>query len=123
RVDGPCHQVGDSEERFSIQSISKLFTLSLAIVRCGDELWRRVGREPSGTPFNSLIQLELEKGIPRNPFINAGAIVICDVLLSHLPNAKEALRDYIHLLSGSFDLNFDEEVAQSEAETGFINQA
>lgn len=123
RVDGPCHQVGDCDERFSIQSISKLFTLSLAMVLCGEELWRRVGREPSGTRFNSLIQLEIEKGVPRNPFINAGAIVVCDALLTHLPNAKEALRDYVRLLSGSFDIDFDEEVAASEAQTGFINHA
>jgi glutaminase len=123
RIKGPCHRVGDSEERFSIQSISKLFTLSLAMRRCGEELWRRVGREPSGNRFNSLVQLEYEHGIPRNPFINAGAIVICDVLLSHLPNPKETLRDYLRVLSGSFDVDFDAEVARSEAETGFINHA
>ena len=123
RVEGPCYHVGDSAERFSIQSISKLFSLSLAMARCGDELWRRVGREPSGTRFNSLIQLEIEHGLPRNPFINAGAIVICDVLLSHMPNAKDALRDYLRLLSGSHDVDFDAEVARSEADTGFINHA
>ncbi|MDR2213467.1 MAG: glutaminase [Pseudomonadales bacterium] len=123
RVDGGCYSVGDSEERFSIQSISKVFTLSLAMSRCGEALWRRVGREPSGNRFNSLVQLEYEKGIPRNPFINAGAIVVCDMLLSHLSNPKQNLRDYLRVLSGGFDIDFDEEVARSEAETGFINYA
>lgn len=122
-LDGTIHKVGDSDERFSIQSISKVFTLSLAIGQVGDELWRRVGREPSGNRFNSLVQLEYEHGIPRNPFINAGALVVCDVLLSQLPKPKEALRDYMRVLSGSFDIDYDEEVARSEAETGFINRA
>ncbi|WP_413692665.1 glutaminase [Pseudoalteromonas sp. KJ10-2] len=79
---------GDSQERFSIQSISKVFSLTLAMRILGGELWSRVGVEPSGTAFNSLIQLEVENGIPRNPFINAGAIVICDVLMSYLDDPK-----------------------------------
>jgi len=122
-VEGSCFRVGDSEERFSIQSISKVFSLSLAMGLAGDELWRRVGREPSGNRFNSLVQLEYERGIPRNPFINAGAIVICDLLLSHLANPKAELRDYLRVLSGSFDIDYDTEVARSEAETGFTNRA
>lgn len=65
------HQVGDSNEKFSIQSISKVFSLSMAISFLGENLWDRVGVEPSGNPFNSLIQLEYEKGKPRNPFINS----------------------------------------------------
>ena len=63
---------GDADTPFSIQSISKVFTLTLALGKVGDRLWRRVGREPSGSPFNSIVQLEVERGIPRNPFINAG---------------------------------------------------
>lgn len=122
-LEGNVLRLGDSEERFSIQSISKVFTLSLAMGLVGEELWRRVGREPSGNRFNSLVQLEYEHGIPRNPFINAGALVICDVLLSHLSAPKQALRDYLRVLSGSFDVDYDEEVARSEAETGFINRA
>jgi len=116
-------QIGDHLERFSIQSISKVFTLSLAMGISGEELWRRVGREPSGNRFNSLVQLEYENGIPRNPFINAGALVICDVLVSGLDNPKKMLLDYLQVLSGSFDLTFDEDVAESERETGFINKA
>src|SRR6204780_1630582 len=77
---------GDSDTAFSIQSISKVFTLTLALGKVGDRLWRRVGREPSGSPFNSIVQLERERGIPRNPFINAGAIAVTDVILSgHRP--------------------------------------
>jgi glutaminase len=75
-ADGQVLTGGDAEEPFSIQSISKVFTLTLALGTAGDQLWRRVGREPSGSAFNSIVQLENEKGVPRNPFINAGAIVV-----------------------------------------------
>jgi glutaminase len=81
-VDGKVAASGDSETAFSIQSISKVFTLTLALGKVGDRLWRRVGREPSGSPFNSIVQLEREQGVPRNPFINAGAISFTDVILS-----------------------------------------
>jgi hypothetical protein len=81
-VDGDVRGVGEWRRRFSVQSISKVFTLALAVAKDGDALWTRVGREPSGTPFNSLVQLEYEHGIPRNPFINAGALVVTDRLLS-----------------------------------------
>jgi glutaminase len=88
--DGRVIVVGDADEPFSIQSISKVFALTLALGKVGDALWSRVGREPSGNRFNSIVQLEHENGIPRNPFINAGAIVICDILLAgHEP--KEAI--------------------------------
>ena len=122
-IGGDHFEAGDSRERFSIQSISKVFTLSLAMGYAKEELWSRVGREPSGSRFNSLVQLEYEKGIPRNPFINAGAIVVCDVLVSNLKNPGQALLDYLRVLSGSFDITFDENVAKSEADTGFINRA
>jgi glutaminase len=122
-VTGDIYRVGDYAERFSIQSISKVFTLSLAMGFAGEKLWRRVGREPSGNRFNSLVQLEYEKGIPRNPLINAGALVICDVLVSSLDDPKKALLDYMRVLSGSFDIDYDADVARSELETGFINRA
>jgi len=73
--------VGDFKEKFSIQSMAKVLSLSLAIKLMGEKIWKRVGVEPSGTPFNSLVQLEADKGIPRNPFINSGALVICDILI------------------------------------------
>ena len=122
-VSGDTYSIGDCEERFSIQSISKVFTLSLAMGFAGDELWRRVGREPSGNAFNSLVQLEYEKGKPRNPFINAGALVISDILVSNLDDPKKSLLDYMKVLCGSFEISFDTNVATSEAETGYINRA
>jgi glutaminase len=114
---------GDSAVPFSIQSVSKLFTLTLAIRLLGDALWERIHREPSGNPFNSLLQLESEQGVPRNPFINAGAIAVSDRLLSTLgPTAKESLLEMLSGLAGE-PIGFDAEVAASEAATGFRNIA
>jgi glutaminase len=116
---------GDSEEPFSIQSISKVFTLTLALGRIGDRLWRRVGREPSGSAFNSIVQLEYEHGIPRNPFINAGAIAVTDAILSgHKP--REVLGDilrFLQFLADDPSITIDEAVAASEQRTGFRNVA
>ena len=80
-LEGDTFSVGDSDVKFSIQSISKVFTFAMVIRHLGDKIWSSVGREPSGNPFNSLVQLEHEHGIPRNPFINAGALVITDRLI------------------------------------------
>jgi glutaminase len=116
---------GDSETPFSIQSISKVFTLTLALGKIGDRLWRRVGREPSGSPFNSIVQLEYEKGRPRNPFINAGAIAVTDAILSgHQP--REALGDILRFMQFVADdstIMIDEAVAASEQRTGYRNIA
>ena len=90
---------GDSATPFSIQSMSKVFSLTLAMHTLGDTLWARIGREPSGSPFNSLVQLESERGIPRNPFINAGAIAIADRLLS-LGDAKYEILALLTSLCG-----------------------
>jgi glutaminase len=124
-VDGEVHTIGDAEEPFSIQSISKAFTLTLALGRIGEGLWKRVGREPSGTPFNSIVQLENEHGIPRNPFINAGAIVVADTLLSgHQP--KETLGEilsFVRHLADDDRVTIDADVARSEQMTGFRNAA
>jgi glutaminase len=114
---------GDSAVPFSIQSVSKLFALTLAMRLLGDELWERIHREPSGNPFNSLLQLESEQGIPRNPFINAGAIAVADRLLSVLGGgAKASLLEMLSSLAGEA-IDFDAEVAASEATTGFRNVA
>ena len=122
-VDGATYAVGDAAERFSIQSICKIFTLTMAMQLAGDALWQRVGREPSGNPFNSLIQLEYENGKPRNPFINAGALVVTDVILSHLDNATQTVRDIVRALCGKPDIDFDLTVAASEQATGHRNKA
>jgi glutaminase len=124
-ADGNVATGGDSETAFSIQSISKVFTLTLALGKAGDRLWRRVGREPSGSPFNSVVQLEFEHGIPRNPFINAGAIAVTDLILSgHRP--REALGEilrFMRFLADDPSISIDETVAASEERTGFRNRA
>lgn len=122
---GNVAAAGDADTLFSIQSISKVFTLTLAIGKVGNRLWQRVGREPSGSPFNSIIQLEFEKGIPRNPFINAGAIAVTDVILSgHQP--REALGEilrFVRFLADDSSITIDKAVAASEQRTGFRNAA
>ena len=122
-LDRQYYEIGDSREKFSIQSISKVYSLCMALIREDHALWKRVGLEPSGNPFNSLIQLEYEKGIPRNPFINAGALVVIDVLLDHLKNPKTEILNFVRLLGGSDDIYYDYSVADSERETGFTNAA
>lgn len=122
-VDGQHYSIGDSGESFSIQSISKLITLVLYIRKNGLELGNRVGVEPSGNPFNSLVQLEYEKGIPRNPFINAGALVITDGILSLYPEARSEIIRFIRKLSNNDQIDFDYEIAASERNTGFRNAA
>jgi glutaminase len=120
---GNVASTGDANTRFSIQSISKLFALTLAFQREGDSLWSRVGREPSGNPFNSLVQLERENGVPRNPFINAGALVVTDMLVSRFVNAENALVDFMRKLSGVSDIGYSRKVAQSEREASSRNAA
>ncbi len=115
--------IGDWETKFSIQSISKVLSLSMAYHLIGDKIWERVGVEPSGNAFNSLVQLEADKGIPRNPFINGGAIVICDFLISHLKKPKEEFLHYIKELSGCEDISYSESIAKSEWSVGYRNIA
>jgi glutaminase len=124
-ADGAVHAAGDADEPFSIQSVSKVFALTMALGRVGDALWRRVGREPSGSAFNSIVQLEAEKGIPRNPFINAGAIVVSDVILGG-QEPREAIGDvlrFVRDLAGDQGIFIDREVARAEQDTGFRNIA
>jgi glutaminase len=115
--------LGDFQEKFSIQSIAKVFSLCLAYKMLGGELWNRVGVEPSGTAFNSLTQLEKDKGIPRNPFINAGAIVISDILLSNLANPKADLLSFIRSLTKDPTINYSPTIAASEKSSGYRNVA
>jgi len=115
--------VGDFNKKFSIQSISKLISLIFAYKLEGETLWDRVDVEPSGNPFNSFLQLETDLGKPRNPFINSGAIVVCDVLLSHLKNPKEDFLTFCKEISKNPTLNYNKKVAQSEKSAGFRNIA
>ena len=116
-------QSGDSNELFSIQSISKVLSLAYAISIIGEAVWQRVDVEPSGDPFNHLSLLELENCIPRNPLINAGAIVIADILVSHLENPKSDFLQFVRKLANDDSIDFDPNVAQSEKKTGFRNYA
>lgn len=123
--DGKEYGLGDADELFSIQSISKVFTLSMALRVVGDSLWNRVGREPSGSPFNSIVQLEYERGIPRNPLINAGAIVVTDHLVEKLGATAmiAEITSRMRLLAQDDTISIDEIVAASEAKAGERNRA
>ncbi|RFC78156.1 glutaminase [Streptomyces sp. AcE210] len=122
-LDGTVYGVGDWQQPFSTQSLTKVFTLALVLAREGDELWEHVGREPSGNPFNSLVQLEYENGIPRNPFINAGALVVTDRLQTQTGDAAGILLEFLRAESGNPQLAFDRDVASSEAAHGDRNAA
>jgi len=122
-TEGKSYAVGDSNEHFSIQSISKVFSLALCLKHKGNHVWQRIGVEPSGDPFNSLVQLEYEKGIPRNPFINAGALVIADILLSELKNPKKDFLDFVRNIAEDQSIEYDAKVAASEMEYKYRNAA
>ncbi|WP_085299008.1 glutaminase B [Cognaticolwellia mytili] len=122
-IDGKIAGAGDHQVAFSIQSISKVFGLVMAMNRIGEDLWQRVNMEPSGQPFNSIIQLEWEKGIPRNPVINAGALLIADVLASHFSASKLAFLSFMRKLSGDESVYIDNNVYQSELSHGNRNAA
>ncbi len=122
-IHGEKCQVGDAQIPFSIQSISKVFDLALSLQLAGDSIWQRVGMEPSGNPFNSLVQLEYENGIPRNPFINAGALVIIDILLDYLKSPDADLEHFVGQILGQETVVADRQVALSELEEGYTNKA
>lgn len=122
-LDGDDCGFGDCNERFSVQSIAKVLALGLAFDLEGEALWKRVGVEPSGSPFNSLVQLEYEGGIPRNPLINAGALVLCDILVSRLGRPEQAFLEYVRSISGCQDIDTNPAVAESESGAGFRNTA
>jgi glutaminase len=122
-TEGETICAGDCTQRFTIQSVSKVMTLTMALQRYGDELWHRVGKEPSGTAFNSLTQLEFEKGIPRNPFINAGAIITCDALYSRLSAPMHSMLETFRLLADNRGIVIDKKVANSEYEFRHRNAA
>jgi len=114
---------GDYQEKFSIQSISKVLLLALVYGEIGEKIWERVDVEPSGTPFNSLLQLESDKGIPRNPFINSGALVVCDILIGISDHPKEYFLDFIRKVSGNSVIQYSEKIAKSEFTTAYRNAA
>lgn len=121
--DGTVYGVGDWRAPFSTQSITKVFALALVLSLEGERIWRGVGREPSGNPFNSLVQLEYENGVPRNPFINAGALVITDRLQTLTGNAAGRIRELLRAESGNPAIDFTPAIAASEAAHGDRNAA
>ena len=120
---GETAAIEQADTRFSIQSISKVFTLAMCLSIKGDDLWKRVGKEPSGTAFNSLVQLEVEKGVPRNPFINAGALVMADILLTHFDNPEAEFLRFVRAVAGNDTIDYNKDVAISERENGYLNAA
>ncbi len=122
RLDAGKFHFGNANEKFSIQSIAKVLSLTMAYEIKGEKLWERVGVEPSGTAFNSLVQLEYEKGIPRNPFINAGALVIADILVSELENPKKEFLAFVNQLCHT-KVNYSLQVAESEKSCAYTNKA
>lgn len=113
---------GDADQGFPIQSVVKVFALTLALAKVGDDLWERVGKEPSGDPYNSLVLLEREQGVPSNPLINAGALVVADVLVATCPDPRQELLDLLALLSGE-TVEIDQEALQAEEERSHRNRA
>lgn len=122
-IDQESFGIGNCNYKFSIQSVAKVLSLSLAYRIVGEKIWERVGVEPSGTAFNSLIQLETDNGIPRNPFINSGAIVISDILLSNLDNPKDDFLAFVRNISNNSTLNYSSKIAASEKTVGYRNVA
>lgn len=122
-LEGVHFETGDCNTLFSTQSISKVFSFILAFKAQGNAIWNRVGKEPSGNAFNSLVQLEFEHGIPRNPFINAGALVIVDIILSSYSYPYRTLLDFVREISGNPLIRYSEKVASSEKEHGHRNAA
>lgn len=122
-VDGSQYEVGRSAVPFSLQSITKVFSLAMAMHFEGDDIWKRMGKEPSGSAYNSMIQLELEHGIPRNPFVNAGALVTADILLSHMNDAERGFLDFVRALCGNERVYCNHELASSEESCGYLNAA
>ncbi|NNE14899.1 MAG: glutaminase [Saprospiraceae bacterium] len=122
-IENEEYGIGDCLEKFSIQSIAKVLSLTMAYQTLSGNIWERVGVEPSGNPFNSLVQLETDEGIPRNPFINGGALVICDMLLTQLKNPKQEFLQFIRDISGNPSIHYSEAIAKSEMSAGFRNIA
>ena len=125
-MDGSYYSVGSDDLSFSIQSISKVFSFTLALETYSKKIYKRLGVEPSGDPFNSLVQLEYENGIPRNPFINAGAIVVMDALISNYKDTDITFNEilsFIQKISNNKNISYDKTIAKSEIQSGYRNLA
>ena len=122
--EGDLINAGDASTAFPIQSISKVFALEVALQRHGDKIWNRVGREPSGDAFNSIVDLERFKGVPRNPFINAGALVVVDSLLdakSDDPNGS--VMSFVKQQLDNEAAGIDADILESDRSSGDLNRS
>ncbi|MGE4466097.1 glutaminase [Sphaerochaeta sp.] len=122
-VDGQMSGAGSWEKKFSIQSISKVFSLTMALSIAGEDIWKNFSKSSSNAPFNAITPLEASCGIPTNPFVNAGAILVADMLISITEDAKTAILDFVRELSGNDSIQYDFAVAGSEKSTGYRNVA
>jgi glutaminase len=123
--DGSSFCAGDADEPFSIQSISYVFALCLALHHVKASLWNHVGREPAGAALNSVSQLEIDKGRPRNPMTSAGALVLCDQLMG-AEGADVAVSELVGFMrdrSGDEAVNIDERIVMSESRAGAFNRS
>ena len=124
--DKPCVSGGNIEKTFTLQSISKIISLALVLLDYGQEhVFHKVGMEPTGDPFNSIIKLETtSKSKPLNPMINAGALVVTSMIKGESTNERvEYLLDFVRMLSGNNSITYSEEVAISEFNTSFLNRS
>jgi glutaminase len=122
-INGETFSTGHWNQGFSVQSISKVLTLAMGLPLYSENIWNRIDVEPSGNPFNQLSLLELENGIPRNPLINAGSIVIADILVSRLKNPKQDFLNYVRDIANDQTIDFNYDVAKSEQQSGYVNYA
>ena len=123
-VDGRVSGAGDVDEPFTLQSISKVFTLAYALRSGGDGFLRQMSMEPSGDAFHSIVRLEQEQGRPRNPYINTGAILVSEQLPGRNPEEKiDGFLDFLKELARSDRIEIDDNAYRSESETGNRNRA
>lgn len=122
-LDADVVAAGAADTSFPLQSIAKVFALELAMAEIGSHVFDRVGREPSGDPFNSIVDLERNTGIPRNPFVNAGALAVVDILVDRLDDPNDAVAALVRTALGQDNVSFDDEVLDSERDGGDLNRA
>ncbi|OQO99950.1 glutaminase A [Geobacillus sp. 44C] len=124
--DGNVIDAGDTTHKVTLQSISKIIALSLVLMDRGEqEVFKKVGMEPTGDPFNSIAKLEeIQPAKPLNPMINAGALAVTHMIAgASVEERFERLLQFVRKLSGNPTISYSEEVAQSEFETAFLNRS
>lgn len=124
-IDGHSVEAGETEVRFTLQSISKVISLALALMDNGENyVFDRVGMEPTGDPFHSIYRLEQIPSKPLNPMINAGALAVTNMIHGDTPDEKVGrLLSFIHDLTDDSTIGYNEEVATSEFESAFLNRS